>query len=665
MKNKEWTPVPFEVLEQNTFWSPFSEASHRNGESFKVLEFTGVVSGSVYGYTFSIEFCDGTRYSADIAELNGDYRNGRSGYDGNEVLPPESHDPTYQQSAATDEMAVAVHKNAEGKVSRVVMENKNTGVLLASCDFTLGDVYYVASPLAAPTAQGICRNAMTARYYESTVYSSMAVAAYAPQAWLYTLETTHRQTCIVFGTEVLRNCKALVVCGPMLSAGMKMEIAEAIRLGIQIIYLHPQFGVNTLTIGGEWSSENDSNDRYLSIPIFPNFDLDAQLGTNVLEENDNILEMYCLYHFDAGKVELCGYTDSEESVSGITEMDFCLSVTCQQELIEKIKSSCEVLYGKTFIDYIETVYDEVPTPSDIFWQQCENCGCLFKVQYTPTGIKYLDGENVCDCKGECYHPVNGLPSYSQRLESQNTQPLEERIFGAIDSALEAAGFQVLDGDRDSVIVKDLSDGREYEIYYKEIYPDDSEDMGSFEPENITANQSSTITGQGTTLSYDDFITKCRMMDEACRQWCAFIDEAPNRRDGILFTEFYADICKQKYAEYLDDPAYREDCNNYASYSDEERYNMAMKLALKTSQSCNQNIISLNCVYGRESNTTPRFSLDSYVRKPIDANSEQGRESLFMQILDYTSHVYEFKSEDFAFLEKHGFKPETFTEFLER
>jgi len=42
----------------------------------------------------------------------------------------------------------------------------------------------------------------------------------------------------------------------------------------------------------------------------------------------------------------------------------------------------------------------------------------------------------------------------------------------------------------------------------------------------------------TLLSFDDFIVKCRMMDEACCQWCCFIDDAPERRDGYQFTEFY-------------------------------------------------------------------------------------------------------------------------------
>lgn len=666
MINKEWTPIPFKVLEQGAFWSPFAEASHKNGKSFKVLDFTGVVNGSNYGYTFSVEFSDGTRYSADIAELNGDYRYGRSGYAGDEVLPPESYDPIYQQCIPTDELLVTAHKDAAGKVTHVVMENKNAGVLLARCDFTHGDVYYVASPLAAPTAQGICRNAMTARYYEATVYNRMAVSAYAPQAWLYAFETTHRQSCIDFGTEVLRNCKALVVCGTTLSAGMRTEISEAIRLGIHIIYETPSFCLDDISIGEGWFTGSDNDERYISIPIHPYFDMDEQLGTAIYGDNENTLEMYCIYYFDEGRATLHGYTTSSESESGITGMDFHISKTFQSKLIAKIRYSCEAIDGVSLEEYVESEFHTPITPSDRFWQKCEKCGFHFKVKYTTNGIEYIDGENVCNCEDASYHPVNDSPSYSQWLESQNIQPVEERIFSAIDSALEAAGFRVLDGDRDSVIIKDQSSGCEYEIYVKEVYPDDFLDVKLFEPEHLSRNQSNAITGRKKALSYYDFITKCRMMDEACRQWCVFIDESPERRDGTLFTEFYDDICKQKYAEYLADPRYREDCDDYASYSNDERLYMVMRQNRSTSL---VNDLPKKCFGstddGKNEPNMPRYGLEEYVEKPIDAESEQGRESLFLQILDYTSHVSEFTLEDIAFVERYGFKPETFNEFLER
>ena len=73
--------------------------------------------------------------------------------------------------------------------------------------------------------------------------------------------------------------------------------------------------------------------------------------------------------------------------------------------------------------------------------------------------------------------------------------------------------------------------------------------------------------QEKILSFKDFTTKCRMMDEACRQWRDFIDESPERRDGNLFTEFYENICKQQYDKYMDDSDYRDDCNDVAELYD--------------------------------------------------------------------------------------------------
>lgn len=45
----------------------------------------------------------------------------------------------------------------------------------------------------------------------------------------------------------------------------------------------------------------------------------------------------------------------------------------------------------------------------------------------------------------------------------------------------------------------------------------------------------------------------RMLDEACRQWYAFIQEDISRADGIGFGEFYDELCRIKYREYLQNP----------------------------------------------------------------------------------------------------------------
>lgn len=43
-----------------------------------------------------------------------------------------------------------------------------------------------------------------------------------------------------------------------------------------------------------------------------------------------------------------------------------------------------------------------------------------------------------------------------------------------------------------------------------------------------------------------------ILDEACRQWCCFIDEDPGRADGEGFAEFFYDIFRDKELEYMKD-----------------------------------------------------------------------------------------------------------------
>ena len=42
-----------------------------------------------------------------------------------------------------------------------------------------------------------------------------------------------------------------------------------------------------------------------------------------------------------------------------------------------------------------------------------------------------------------------------------------------------------------------------------------------------------------------------ILEEACRQWCDFIDEAPERKSGEGFADFFFDIFKEKESEYLE------------------------------------------------------------------------------------------------------------------
>ncbi len=55
------------------------------------------------------------------------------------------------------------------------------------------------------------------------------------------------------------------------------------------------------------------------------------------------------------------------------------------------------------------------------------------------------------------------------------------------------------------------------------------------------------------VSLHQFKEDYRMLDEACRQWFAFIEEDSSRADGIGFGKFYDELCKIKYREYINNP----------------------------------------------------------------------------------------------------------------
>lgn len=42
-----------------------------------------------------------------------------------------------------------------------------------------------------------------------------------------------------------------------------------------------------------------------------------------------------------------------------------------------------------------------------------------------------------------------------------------------------------------------------------------------------------------------------VIEEACRQWCDFIDEAPERKDGQGFANFFYEIFADKEQEYIE------------------------------------------------------------------------------------------------------------------
>ena len=102
------------------------------------------------------------------------------------------------------------------------------------------DLVYVCSPLGADTPEQVRANMLRARMYMDTVSKRYNCRAIAPHAILPEYLDDHipeeRALCLNFGLELLKLCKKMVVCGTVISCGMKKEIELAERLGIEVIY---------------------------------------------------------------------------------------------------------------------------------------------------------------------------------------------------------------------------------------------------------------------------------------------------------------------------------------------------------------------------------------------------------------------------------------------
>lgn len=42
-----------------------------------------------------------------------------------------------------------------------------------------------------------------------------------------------------------------------------------------------------------------------------------------------------------------------------------------------------------------------------------------------------------------------------------------------------------------------------------------------------------------------------VLEEACRQWCNFIEDAPERKDGEGFADFFYEVFEDKEKEYVE------------------------------------------------------------------------------------------------------------------
>lgn len=107
--------------------------------------------------------------------------------------------------------------------------------------FDKQDLIYICSPLSSPTKEGIQKNMAGAKYYRWYVAVEFGGRTIAPHSFLPEYLDDHipqeRQVALDFGLAVLKICKALVVCGDIISSGMAGEIRKARELGIKVYRL--------------------------------------------------------------------------------------------------------------------------------------------------------------------------------------------------------------------------------------------------------------------------------------------------------------------------------------------------------------------------------------------------------------------------------------------
>lgn len=100
------------------------------------------------------------------------------------------------------------------------------------------DLVYICSPLSAPKRSDMKHNMIQAGVYARMVAAYWGCRAIAPHSFLpdYVDDTIpqEREIALEFGLSILKICKALVICGDVISSGMQGEIWRAKELGIPI-----------------------------------------------------------------------------------------------------------------------------------------------------------------------------------------------------------------------------------------------------------------------------------------------------------------------------------------------------------------------------------------------------------------------------------------------
>lgn len=101
---------------------------------------------------------------------------------------------------------------------------------------------YICSPLRADSWPGVLRNANKAQQYIEIAAKRHKCRAVAPHAYLPFIlddnEPDERALALDFGLKLLELCDVLIVCGDVLSEGMRGEIMRAVKLGIPVRTLY-------------------------------------------------------------------------------------------------------------------------------------------------------------------------------------------------------------------------------------------------------------------------------------------------------------------------------------------------------------------------------------------------------------------------------------------
>jgi len=116
---------------------------------------------------------------------------------------------------------------------------------------------YIASPYAGDIEYNIKMAKKYCRYAMECGYTPVAVHLLYP-TFLDDSNPAERAIGIKMGLRVLAACEELWVCGNRVSEGMKMEIAEAKKLGIKVKYIKSieNQGVMNMKQYGVWAKRS-------------------------------------------------------------------------------------------------------------------------------------------------------------------------------------------------------------------------------------------------------------------------------------------------------------------------------------------------------------------------------------------------------------------------